>query len=250
MSCWLKTVFLTSVRTALVAALATFCILFTSCGSNGTAQVRVINAIPDSQPIDIYVNGVKIVTDMPFLNVQPNTSPVSYVGVAGGNATIQGFETGTTINPVSPNGAIDLSNLTQYTLVAIGLALSDSPPLVLVDNNTTPISGNVEFRVINASPSSPLTGVDVYIVPPGSDITNYTPQITALNSGQGSAYQSVTYLTGGSYSVIVTTNGGKAALINQTYPAPSGSITTLVIVDNPGGMNGMSTTPLVLNDLN
>jgi Domain of unknown function (DUF4397) len=249
MSRWLTTALLTSVRTALFAtALSVLCILSTSCGSS-RAQVRIINAIPDTQPLDIYINGAKVATNLAFRGVQPDTSPVSYMGVAAGTATIEGFPTGTTTNPVSPNGTISLNALTQYTMVAIGLTLNDSPPLILVDNNTIPTSGNVEFRIINASPSAPPNGLDIYIVPPGTDITNFTPQISALQSGQGSIYESLIFAPTG-YSVIFTANASKIALINQTYPAPSASITTLVILDNPGGMNGMSQTPLVLNDVN
>ncbi len=43
------------------------------------------------------------------------------------------------------------------------------------DNNTAPTAGDVEFRVINASPSSPGGLVDVYIVPPGTDIGGLAP---------------------------------------------------------------------------
>jgi hypothetical protein len=121
--------------------------------------------------------------------------------------------------------------------------------LVLTDNNTVPTSGNVEFRIINASPNSPAGGVDVYIVPPGTDITDYTPQISALGYGQRSIYQSVPFLSSG-YAVIVTAYLKKTALISQPFTSQSESITTVVLVDNQGGNNGMSQTPLVLNDLN
>jgi Domain of unknown function (DUF4397) len=246
MSCWSKAA---PLRFALTLCLAALCIVCVSCGSNGTAQIRMVNAIPDSPTIDVYINGIKIITGLPFRSFQPATDPATYVGVTGGSSTIEGFPTGSTVNPISPNGTITLGNDTQYTVVAIGLSLSDSPPLVLVDNNTIPTSGNVEFRIVNASPSSPATGLDIYIVPPGTDITDFTPQISGLNSGQGSDYQSLTFLSGG-YSVIATAHGQKAALINQPYITQSASITTLVIVDNQGSMNGMSTTPMVLTDLN
>jgi hypothetical protein len=234
-----------------LAALSVLAIITISCSttSSSQAEVRVVNAIPDSPAVDIYINGTKTITNLPFNTVQPDTTPATYVITAGGSATIQGFPTGSTTNPIPPNGAISLSGATQYTVVAIGLELNDSPPLVLADNNTVPTSGNVEFRIVNASPSSPTGGVDVYIVPPNSDITNYTPQISALGNGQGSDYQSLTFAAVG-YAVIVTANLGKTPLIKQTYIPQSASITTLVLVDNAGGNNGMSTTPLQLNDLN
>ena len=54
---------------------------------------------------------------------------------------------------------------------------------------------------------------------------------------------------GGSYAVIITTNGLKLPIVNQNYPIPAGSIRTIVIVDDQGG-GAISTLPLVLNDLN
>jgi len=53
--------------------------------------------------------------------------------------------------------------------------------------------------------------------------------------------------------MIVTVNGNKTPIATYAptaaWPA-NGSITTLVLLDNAGGNNGMSPTPLVLNDLN
>ena len=100
--------------------------------------------------------------------------------------------------------------------------------------------------MINASPSSPSAGVDVYIVPHNSSITNFTPQIAALTGSQASSYQVVPVAA---YDVVVTANFSKTALITLPTTPPSGSITTIVLLDNAGGNNGMSTTPLVLDDL-
>ena len=236
----------------LALALAALSIFTTSCGvTSGTAQVRVINAIPDSKPEDIYVNGTRIASSLPFGGVYPApTTPVTYQPVFSGNATIQGFAPGDTTNPISPIGTLSLNGSTQYTVVAFGLELNYSPPLLLTDNNMAPTSGNVEFRIVNASLSSPVGGVDVYIVPPAdTDLTNFTPQISGLGNGQASAYQSLNFISSG-YAVIVTANLSKTALIKQPPTSQSGSITTLVLVDNPGGNNGMSQTPLVLQDLN
>jgi Domain of unknown function (DUF4397) len=229
-------------------ALIALSILTASCGSTiNLAQVRFINAIPDGQPVDIVVNGARIISSLAFDTVQPNTTPASYVPVNSGRDTIQGFAPGDTINPIAPIGTVQLNGSTQYTLIAVGLELNESPPLVLIDNNTAPTSGNLEFRIVNVSLSAPPNGVDVYFVPPGTNINQYTPQISRLGYGQASPYQSLPAIAGG-YEVIVTANGGKTALITPSA-APAGSITTLVIVDNVPGNNGISNTLLALNDL-
>jgi len=245
--------FRTLTTLSLTLALAALSGVTTSCGSSDRPQIRVINAIPDSGSTDIWLNGAKIIPDLEFGIVFPTpTTPAAYLAVASGSDIIQGFEPGDTTNPISPIGTFNLNGSTQYTVVAVGLELNDEPPLVLTDNNRAPRSGNVEFRIVNASLNSPANGVDVYFVPPGTDITSYTPQITALGQGQGSAYVSIPFLDGG-YAVVITATAKKTELIAQPSAAPSGSITTIVIVDNAyvnGVSNGMSQTPLVLNDLN
>ncbi len=260
MFCWLKALSLTLVLAALGCMTA-------SCGSGGQAQIRLIYAVPDGQQVDIYVNGTRIARSLEFPDVypSPSASAASYITVASGNDTIQGYPPGDTVNPIAPSGAMLLNAGNEYTVVAVGLESNDSPPVVIADDNTAPPSNMVEVRIINASLSTellnPSTGVDVYILPTTvTDLTTYTPQINGLGYGQSSIYQkldipSIPNTPGSGYQVIVTASGGKMALLTYapTTPSPwpaAGSITTLVLLDNPGGITGMSTTPLVLNDLN
>lgn len=222
----------------------------TNTTGNGAVGVRVIDAVPDGPAIDVYFNGSKIFTNVVFAVPQPNTAPASYLTGPAGSVSIQGFQTGTTTNAVAPIGIAPFQNGIQYTVVAVGLEANESAPMVLADDNSAPVGTNVEVRAIDASNNSPLGGLDVYIVPPTTqDLTNFTPQITSLNNNQASGYQNLSFLSGG-YSVIFTAHNSKTPIITQPITANASSITTLVILDNPGGTNGMSTTPLVLNDLN
>ena len=234
-------------------ALAGLSFFATSCGSGSQAQIRVVNAIPDvpnNTPLDIDVNGTKVITALAFPSVQPSSG---YTKVASGNVTIQAFDTGTTTNPIfGTNGVTaNLSGSSQYTIVLAGFlnGTGNNAPAVLqkTDNNTAPTSGNVEFRIIHASPSSPAT-VDVYIVPPGTNINNVNPPTI-----QGLVYQQAsspyTSVAAGTYSVIVTASGSKIPFISQNFPLPAaGMIRTLVLVDNAGGGNPQSW--LELSDLN
>ncbi len=231
-------------RTLALAALSLFA---TGCSSTNITQVRVINALSDSPALDVYINTTQITASLAFPQVQPG--PPDYRGAPSGTVMLEAFNAGTTSNPILNTGtSLTLNGTTQYTLVLDGY-YNSAGVVAITDNNTIPTSGNVEFRIINASTRAPKGGVDVYIVPPNTDITKYTPQISALSNGQGSNYQSLTYTADG-YSVIVTANGGKTPLVNQSLARPSASITTLVLVDNPGGNNGMSQTPVVLDDVN
>ncbi|MGA3091229.1 MAG: DUF4397 domain-containing protein [Terriglobales bacterium] len=241
MSGWLKAL-------PIALAVAALGIVSTSC-NNGQAQIRMINAVPDSPALDIYINGAKIFPNLTFTEVVPDSSPATYFTTPSGNATIQGYPAGNDVTPTSPAGTVTFNRTWQYTIIAEGPENGDSPPLLLTDNNTAPVSGDVEFRVVNAASGSGA-GVDVYIVPSDvTDLTNYTAQIRGLNNGQASDYQSITFAAIG-YNLIVTLSGSRAPYITVPFTLASGSIRTVVLVDNVGGNNGMSQTPIVLNDLN
>ncbi len=243
MSRWLKPL-------SLPLALAALSLLTAGCGSSGYSQIRMINAIPDGQPADIYINGNRAIENFSFGQVFPApATPARYVSVDSGTASFQAFPPAETTNPVSPTGPATFVGATEYTVVAAGLELNDYPPVVLTDDNTPPSAGTVEIRIINASLNSPPHGVDVYIVPPGADIVNNQAQISGLSYTQASTYQPITFADGG-YAVIFTANQSKQIIFSWPVAPQSGSITTLVLMDNPGGSSGMSHTPLVLNDLN
>jgi hypothetical protein len=240
-------------------ALAALSIITISCNQTNLTEVRVINAISDGPGLDVYLNGSKSFTNMPFLQIEP--APPTYSSFYSGQDTFEAFKSGTTTNPLygyngignsgqGTGGAIiSLNGSNQYTVIMDGLYAGPTLAVVL-DNNAVPFENQEEFRVINASPGSPTGGVDVYIVPPGTeDLTNYTPQINGLENGQGSTYQNLAYLSSG-YDVMVTANGSKKALITELLTPQAQSITTLVLVDALGGLNGMSQTPLILHDLN
>ncbi len=236
--------------TLAIAALS----LFIGCSSGNNAQIRVINAIPDAQgPLDVDLNGNKITGSTPvaFGSIFPPTNPpATYASEPSGSDTITAYVSGTTVNPVN-NGTTSYSSSTQYTVVLQGFAASNNAPAVLTDNNTAPTTNTLEYRVINASPSSPAGGVDVYIYPTGT-AQPAQPSIPALTSSppQGIYVQSLAYTAGGGYIVVVTPHQNpNVQYVNQTYTPTNGSITTLVLMDAQGG-GSMSPFPVAFSDLN
>jgi hypothetical protein len=232
-------------------ALASLSIFATSCGSGGQSQVRMVHAIPDGPALDVDINGTD---DFPNLSFGGFLPASGYTKVPSGSVTIQAFDTGTTTNPIfGANGVTaSLSGSTQYTVVLAGTlngtGTNALAALQFTDNNAAPTSGNVEFRIIHASPSSPGS-VDIYIVPPGTDITQVAnPTFSGIPYQQASpSYQS---LPAGEYWVIVTTAGTKAEYISpQDYNLPTaGMVRTLVLVDQKNG--GYPPSWVELNDLN
>jgi hypothetical protein len=222
-------------------ALAALSFFATSCGSSSQSQIRVVHAISDGPAFDVDINGTKVFTNIAFDSFQPSSG---YTKAASGSVTIAVLDTGTTTQVFSSTG--NFSGSAQYTVVLSGFETNANAAFIR-DTNTAPATGNVEFRIIDASPSGPAS-VDVYIVPPGTDITNISPQISGLGSTtQASSYVSLSAAT---YAVIVTATGNKTPIVNQNYTLVSGQIRTLVLMDNLGGGNGMSTFPLELSDLN
>jgi hypothetical protein len=234
----------------LALALASLCTFAASCGSTSQSQVRLVHAISDGPALDVDINTTKVFSNIAFTGIQP--APPAYNKVNAGSVTLEAVNTGTSTAVIANTNA-SLSGSSQYTVVMAGFLNGQgatAPTFYLItDNNAAPTSGNVAFRIINASSNSPVGGFDVYIVPPGTNITGLTPQVSGLTLGQGSTYTSLNFDANG-YQVIATPHGNQGGSdVNQIYPTPTGSIRTLVIVDNQGG-GGISQFPLELNDLN
>jgi len=244
-----------------IAALSTFA---ASCGSSSPAQVRFVHVIQDAGPLDIDVSGANVTTtqeftDIPFLGVLPNQP--GYTSTPSGSDTITGFSTGTTTEVFSDS--LNLGSGAQYTLVATGFSLtgtngSNVALLQISDNIPVPPAGDVEFRVIHASPSGPDGqggAVDVYIElnpnnGPGPPIT-----ISNLPYTQASKYVSFAYNPNNAtnppgFTVYVTAAGSKIPIISEPInPGTAGAVRTLVLTDVQGGTL-MSSSFLELNDLN
>lgn len=246
----------------LTLALAALAIFTTSC-STGTTQARFFNALPDTQDygntgLDVNFNGTKEFTNVAF----PSASASGYATVPAGSVQIEGFETGGITTEVFDH-TLSLSGGKHYTVVATGSAANGSNATLLtpVDTNTAPANGNVNFRVINASPSGPngaQAPVDIYILPnpnpcsPGAN--GCTPTVAALAYKSTSSYVTLPFSSAGSgWQMIVTMAGNPTPIINSTIggfgSASVGAICTLVLTDQ-ANVQQMSTVPIALQDLN
>ena len=232
----------------LVLALAALTAFITSCGSS-KAKLRIVQAIPDvngEQPVDIYLDGAKSQSLIPFGGVAPGTG---YLSTSGGSRHLQVFVAGQTTNAIF-DGSISLSSGSEYTVVLTGSAASSTvAAALLTDNNTAPTSGNTSIRIIHASPTWNSSffpnGMDVYVVAPLTNIVGLPPTVSALGYTKASSYISA---PAGTYDVIATPPTIPAAEITGgPFTFNSGDVRTVVFVDAPGG--GIGGAPLVLNDL-
>src|SRR5574337_1368307 len=158
----------------LVLGLTGFAIFATNCGTDH-AQMRLVHAIPDAGNQDAVLDGKTVATNVAFDSVSPASG---YVTVNAGNPKLEVRNTGTGTDLINSN--VNFSSKAQYTVVATGCenpancnqtgTNSTVAPVVLTDNNSAPTSGNVNLRVVHASPSAG-TSFDIYIVPAGTNIS-------------------------------------------------------------------------------
>jgi hypothetical protein len=248
----------------LLLAIPALTLFVSGCGSSSPTKVRFVHAIQDAGPLDIAVSNADVkstleFTDISFLGVQPNQP--GYTSIPSGGDTIQGLATGT--STVVFSDTLTLGSDSAYTLVASGFSQtgtngSNVDLLLISDSTPTPASGNVVFRVINASPSGPngLAGpVDVYVLLNPASAPAGTPTFSGIDYTQGSTYVSIPNNPNDDpnppgFTVFVTPTGVTTPVVVAEPVNPiAGAVRTLVLTDVQDGTK-MSDTFLELSDLN
>lgn len=243
----------------LAFAVVALSVIAISCNSSSnSAQVRFVNAVQNTSAygsgLDVEINNTKVFTNIAF----PNYSASTYKGAPAGGDTVIGLETNTSTQVFSDPAILNAG--TQSTLVAAGFAGGQGVGVLVkafTDTNTAPAQGNVNFRVINASPSGP-TAVDVYIeqTPFSGSLVEGTQQISNLAYGSASSYVTLPWNSDGSGWTIIVTVAGSTTPYNgfnfntgNVGGQSTEAIRTLVLTDVENG-SSMSTNPNVLSDLN
>jgi hypothetical protein len=166
------------------------------------ARVRVVHASPDTPPVSVFVNDnftTPLVPNLAF----PNATP--FVDVPGGTYNIKVTPAGNTgVIAINANPTFAAGN--EYSVLAVG-RLATIEPLVLTEDRRR-VATQAKVRIIHASPSA--GPVDIYVVAPGTPISNSTPSFTNVPFKANTGYVN---LTAGAYDVIVTPTGSKTAAI-------------------------------------
>lgn len=196
------------------------------CGS-GTTQARLLNAMDGQSSVNMIVNNSTVSSGVAFGTAS------SYSSTSSGSQSVQIQASGTTLL----NQTLTLSGGNNNTVLATDAGLT-----AFTDNKSTPASGDIQVRIINAS--STLGATDVYIITPGTDISTMNATVSDLGFQAASSYQTV---AAGSYQVEFTQTGSKNVIFATTSSSFSaGQIRTVVALDSPSG--GFTTA--VLSDLN
>ncbi|MBN8234155.1 DUF4397 domain-containing protein [Halobacillus kuroshimensis] len=121
-------------------------------GGGGTAKVRVLHASPDAPNVDVYVNGQKILENVPYKQQS------EYLEVPQGQYRIDIYAAGDTTQPVlTQNVAVEADR--QYTVAAAG-KVNQLQLIPVVDNDHTAY-GNTKVRFWHLSPNAPAVDVAV-----------------------------------------------------------------------------------------
>jgi hypothetical protein len=217
------------------AGIVTLATVFLASGCGGGTQVklRVVNASPNETGIDVIIDGKSVATGIAY------GSNSDYLSVDSGSRHLQIEATGTTTMLLDQNLSLSSGSETTYLVTNVAASISS---VVLSDNNTAPVSGSVNVRVVNAGAG--LGPVDVYIVPPGTDLVASTPVIRSMAFDAATDYQT---LTAGSYEVLLTVPNSTFPLVDTgALNLSSGQNRTVLALD---GVSGGFTATL-LSDLN
>ena len=204
-------------------------------GPEGQARVRVVHASPDAPAVDVLLDDAAALSNVDYLTAS------DYVELADGAHNVKVNAAGTSTTVIDAD--VDLTDGTDYTVIASGL-LEAIQPIVLEDDNSTPAAGTVRVRAIHGAPSAPA--VDVYVTAPGADLTAASPGLSNVAFGDVADYLEV---PAGDYQVRVTPAGTKTVVIDSgALTLTSGQVRTAIAVDAPGG--GAPFDLLILDDLN
>ena len=159
------------------------------------AMVRVVHASPDAPAVDVWVNGSKTLTNVPFFTAS------DYLSLPAGSYDIMVVPTGKTEPAVIDAKGVKIEAGKAYTVAAIG-KLADIKAAIYADNLSAPAAGKAHVRVIHASPDAPAVDIKV---------ANGPTLIPALAFPKDSGYLPV---DAGSYDLQVTPAGASAVVLD------------------------------------
>lgn len=188
----------------------------TSDATPGNAMVRVAHFSPDAPAVDVYVNGNKTLSGVPYKTVS------KYLSVPSGTYR---FEVRPAGADPSSKAVIDASSPLQAgqaaTVAAIG-ALANIQGKVYVDDLSAPTSGKAKVRVIHAASEVPAVDVAVAGGP---------TLFSGVSYPNATRYAEV---AAGSYNLEVRPAGSQNAVLSATQAVTAGNIYTIAAMGGAG----------------
>lgn len=191
---------------------------------SGDADIRVVHVAPGAPALDAYVSDNQIADNVIY------GQSTSYNSVTGGTQTL-------VVGTDFAGEAVELLNtplpLTAgagYTLALSGTA-EGLVPYIIPDDNAAPPTGQAKFRVLHFAQTAPA--VDVYVTPPGADLSTTTPTFSAVALGDPTSYAT---LAPGTYQVRLTGQLSQDVLIDAgTVQLSEGDSRTAIAIESEAG---------------
>lgn len=191
--------------------------------AGNVAQVRVVDASPQSNGLDFYESNNALAYNLGF---GTNTS---YVPISPGTYTLTADATGT--RQVLASASATLSAARQYTVI-VGNVPANMQAVVLQDQTQPAPTGHVAVRILDWTTRT--GAVDVYMVPSGGSITTTSPVATNVSFQGNTGYIDV---PAGTYALAVVPAGTVPVSSTTTLLTGSqryygtGSVHTVVLID-------------------
>ena len=180
--------------------------------SSSDARIRVAHLSPDAPAVDIYIDGKKRLTNVPYEGVS------DYVALPQGAHTFEVRATGTT--PDSPAAFKESAQLgagKAYTVAAVG-KVAQLKGAIYSDSLNPPAAGKAKIRMLHAAPD--LGRVDL-------GVKGSAPLFSKVAFPTASPYAEV---SAGSYDLEARKAGSNDALLSATVPLAPGSIYTVTAI--------------------
>jgi len=117
------------------------------------ARVRVVHASPDAPAVDVYANGSRVLSGVPFKGAS------DYLTVPAGRYTFDIRAAGAAADsrPVL-SASVDIRANNDYTVAAVD-RLAGIEARLFTDNNAAPAAGKAHVQVVHASPDAPSVDI-------------------------------------------------------------------------------------------
>ena len=234
-----------SLPRALLVSLCLAALALSGCSKNnnssgGNGQIRVVNAFFEAPSLDFVVAGTNLATALPFQGLKP------YQSVNNGTQTFTVTVTGAGTPLVNSSNVINGS--ANYTYIVFG-PLTSVGAIFTLDTFNDPGSGFYSVRVINTAAG--IGAIDVYLTPPGADLTVAAPTVANVTYGSVTAFIAVT--TGANFEIRVTPTGTKQVIFDSTpkvfaehtgttilaYSKGSGTLVNVALLNSDGAGGGV-----------
>ena len=205
--------------------------------------LRIGHLSPDTDPVDILVNGGLFLDDVPYPAI------TDIIALPADTYTVS-ITDGTNPGVIwLPDTELPLAAGTVYTALATGFN-ADLAVDILSDDDPRPVNLYSKVRIIHAAPNPAAASVDIYLLDRAlqGDLTGQTPVYTAVPFGANTGYAAV---PAGDYDVFVTIAGTTDVAISASLPTiVDGGVYTAIARDpEPGSMEfGIEVLVDVLNE--